>query len=144
MRAWCSGLPGILLSRCGILRTSKDDRILAEIEAGVLHLPELMGLDHWCCGNTGIVETLIYASTVLNRQDLANRADSMLDRTIRRALKSAYFRFSPYLGENYCFQPSLFRGLGGIIYTLLRRLEPNSLPSILTFELVNTTGRAKL
>jgi type 2 lantibiotic biosynthesis protein LanM len=134
MRAWCSGLPGMLLSRAGVWARSRDPQLLAEIEANIPHLPNLLGLDHWCCGSAGAAEALMCIGNLLGRDDLIATARSVIDQTVRRALKTTYFRFSPDVGENYCFQPSLFRGLAGIGYTLIRSMAPFDLPCILRFE----------
>ena len=81
-----------------------------------------------------MVETLIYAANALDRKDLLEQARKTAGQTVRRALKTTYYRFTPYVGQNYSFQPSLFRGLAGLGYTFLRTLEPASLPSIVAFE----------
>ena len=135
MRAWCSGLTGMLTSRIGIWRIWHDSALRAEIDANLPFLPDLLGLDHWCCGSAGVVEALLYAAEVLDRQDLLGKARTTADQTVRRALKTTYYRFNPHVGENYCFQPNLFRGLAGLGYTLIRTLEPKSVPSIMAFEL---------
>jgi type 2 lantibiotic biosynthesis protein LanM len=134
MRAWCSGLTGMLLSRAGVWDQTRDPQLLAEIEENLPYIPDLMGLDHWCCGAGGAAETLLHIGKILGREELALKGRSMIDQTVRRALKTVYYRFGPEVGENYCFQPSLFRGLAGIGYTLLRSLDPGSLPCILAFE----------
>ena len=135
MRAWCSGLAGMLMSRIGIWRIWQDSELRAEIDANLPFLPELLGLDHWCCGSAGVAEALLYAAQVLDRKDLLEKARTTTDQTVRRALKTTYYRFSPHVGQNYCFQPNLFRGLAGLGYTLIRTLEPASLPCIMAFEL---------
>ena len=134
MRAWCSGLPGVLLSRAGVWARSRDPQLLAEIEANIPHLPNLLGLDHWCCGSAGAAEVLMCIANLLDREDLMANAGSLIDQTVRRALKTVYYRFGPEVGENYCFQPTLFRGLAGIGYTLIRSMSPFDLPCILAFE----------
>jgi lantibiotic modifying enzyme len=134
MRAWCSGLTGMLLSRAGLWHETRDPQFLAEIEENLPYIPDLMGLDHWCCGAGGAAETLLHIGKILGREELVVKGRSMIDQTVRRALKTVYYRFSPEVGENYCLQPSLFRGLAGIGYTLLRSMDPGSLPCILAFE----------
>jgi lantibiotic modifying enzyme len=123
----------MLISRIGIWRLWRDATLLSEIEAGLPFLPNLLGLDHWCCGSSGVAEALIYAGEVFESNDLLDMARTTIDLTIRRALKTNYYRFNPHVGQNYCFQPSLFRGLAGIGYTIIRSLEPGSLPCILSF-----------
>jgi len=88
-------------------------------------------------GTAGIACALAVGGGIaklLEREDLMANARSLIDQTVRRALKTVYYRFGPEVGENYCFQPSLFRGLAGIGYTLIRSMSPLDLPCILTFE----------
>jgi type 2 lantibiotic biosynthesis protein LanM len=134
LRTWCSGSPGITLARLTAGRMIQDPALSSEIQRTWQSFPELLGLDHWCCGNLGLVEILWHASQKLEREDLRFKADTLLGKTIQRALKSAFFRFNSELGHNFCFQPSLFRGVAGLGYTLLRFLHPRKLPCILAFE----------
>jgi type 2 lantibiotic biosynthesis protein LanM len=134
LQAWCSGSPGITLARLTAWRLTQDPVLAAEIERTWQSFPELLGLDHWCCGNLGLVELLWHASQKLGREDLRSKADALLGKTVQRALRSAFFRFNSELGHNFCFQPSLFRGTAGLGYTLLRFLHPDRLPCILAFE----------
>jgi lantibiotic modifying enzyme len=134
LRAWCSGSPGITLARLTAWRLVQDPLLAAEIERTWQSFPDLLGLDHWCCGNLGLVELLWHAAQKLDREDLRLKADTLLGKTLQRALRSAFFRFNSDLGHNFCFQPSLFRGTAGLGYTLLRFLHPDRLPCILAFE----------
>jgi type 2 lantibiotic biosynthesis protein LanM len=135
LRAWCSGSPGITLARLTGWRVMQDPILFSEIERMWPSFPDLLGLDHWCCGNLGLVELLWHAAQKLDREDLRSKADTLLGKTVQRALRSAFFRFNSELGHNFCFQPSLFRGTAGLGYTLLRFLHPQKLPCILAFEL---------
>src|SRR5215469_7530552 len=134
LRTWCSGSPGITLARLTGCRVIQDPVLSSEIERTWQSFPELLGLDHWCCGNLGLVEILWHASQKLEREDLRFKADTLLGKTVQRAVKSAFFRFNSELGHNFCFQHSLFRGVAGLGYTLLRFLHPQRLPCILAFE----------
>ena len=134
LHTWCSGSPGITLARLTGCHMIQDPALFSEIERTWQNFPELLGLDHWCCGNLGLVEILWHASRKLEREDLRSKADILLGKTVQRALKSAFFRFNSELGHNFCFQPSLFRGSAGLGYTLLRFLHPQKLPCILAFE----------
>ena len=134
LRAWCSGSPGMTLARLTARRLMEDPVLGAEIERTWRSFPDLLGLDHWCCGNLGLVELLWHAARKLDREDLRTKADTLLGKTVQRALRSAFSRFNPELGHNFCFQPSLFRGSAGLGYTLLRFLHPDKLPCILAFE----------
>ena len=134
LRTWCSGSPGITLARLRGWRVMQDQTLSSEIARTWQSFPDFLGLDHWCCGNLGLVELLWHASQNLKREDLRLKADKLLGKTLQRALKSAFFRFNSELGHNFCFQPSLFRGAAGLGYTLLRFLHPQKLPCILAFE----------
>jgi type 2 lantibiotic biosynthesis protein LanM len=134
LRAWCSGSPGITLARLTASRLMHDSVLAAEVERTWQSFPDLLGLDHWCCGNLGLVELLWHAAQKLDREDLGSKADTLLWKSVQRGLRSAFFRFNAELGYNFCFQPSLFRGTAGLGYTLLRFLYPNRLPCILAFE----------
>jgi class II lanthipeptide synthase len=134
LRAWCSGSPGITLARLTGWRVLQDPTLFSEIERTWQNFPDLLGLDHWCCGNLGLAELLWHAAQKLGREDLRLKADTLLGKTVQRALRSAFFRFNSELGHNFCFQPSLFRGTAGLGYTLLRFLNPNRLPCLLAFE----------
>lgn len=135
LHAWCSGSPGITLARLMGWRVIPDSTLFSEIERTWQSFPDLLGLDHWCCGNLGLVELLWHAAQKLDREELRLKADTLLGKTVQRALRSAFFRFNSELGHNFCFQPSLFRGTAGLGYTLLRSLHPQKLPCILAFEL---------
>jgi lantibiotic modifying enzyme len=134
LRTWCSGSPGITLARLTGWRVMQDPTLFSEIERTWQNFPDLLGLDHWCCGNLGLVELLWHAARKLDREDLRPKADTLLGKTVQRALRGAFSRFNPELGHNFCFQPSLFRGTAGLGYTLLRFLHPDKLPCILAFE----------
>jgi lantibiotic modifying enzyme len=100
MRAWCSGLTGMLVSRIGIWRSWRNPAVLAEIEANLPFLPDLLGLDHWCCGSAGVAEALIYAAHVFDRKELLEKARTTIDQTARMALKTTYYRFRTHVAQN--------------------------------------------
>jgi type 2 lantibiotic biosynthesis protein LanM len=134
MRTWCAGLPGILLARATAWDLTGDEKLLAELEEGLQYFDlSLSGTDHWCCGNLGNAEILFFLEGLLGQKK--SNAKELLKTTLDRALQSAFYRFSPSLGDNYCFQPSLFRGLSGVGYTLLRFAQPKQFPFILGFEI---------
>jgi len=134
MRTWCAGLPGILLARATAWHLTGDEKLFAEVDEGLQHFDlSLSGMDHWCCGNLGNAEILFFLEGLLSHKE--GNAKELLNRTLDRALQSAFYRFCPSLGDNYCFQPSLFRGLSGVGYTLLRFAQPKQFPFILGFEI---------
>jgi type 2 lantibiotic biosynthesis protein LanM len=140
MTTWCAGLPGVLLARAYAWQVTHDDRLLGEVQNGLKNFPSLLGTDHWCCGNLGNAEILLSLAQILGQLESRDRSIELMEKVIHRASKCAFYRFSPNLGENYCFQPSLFRGSAGVGYTILRSLYPAQFPSIIGFEIAGTTA----
>jgi type 2 lantibiotic biosynthesis protein LanM len=134
MTNWCNGSAGILLARCGAWSLLRNEQLKEEVVAVLPKLSRLEGMDHWCCGNFGIAEVLNYIAGEMEMPQAQSLAASLVEQSLSRALKSAFFRFEPSLGENFCFSPSLFRGIAGIGYSLLRLTDPGGLPNILAFE----------
>jgi type 2 lantibiotic biosynthesis protein LanM len=136
MTTWCAGRPGILLARAHAWQLTRQERLLNEVRDGLKHFrTSPIGTDHWCCGNLGNAEVLLSLAEILNEREVAERAADLTAKAIHRASQCAFYRFSPSLGENYCFQPSLFRGYSGVGYTLLRTLDPLQFPSITSFQI---------
>jgi len=135
MMAWCSGLPGILLSRCFVGRVLEEPAIAEEIRLGIPVLTNYFsGMDHWCCGNLGNAEILLTLAEETGDEVLADTARALILKTINQARRCAFYRFSPSLGENYSLQPGLFRGSAGLGYSLLRASDKLKLPSIVAFQ----------
>jgi type 2 lantibiotic biosynthesis protein LanM len=136
MTTWCAGRPGILLARAHAWQLTREERLLSEVRDGLGHFrTSPIGTDHWCCGNLGNAEVLLSLAEILDEREVAERASDLTAKVIHRASRCAFYRFSPSLGENYCFQPSLFRGYSGVAYTILRTLDPLQFPSITSFEI---------
>lgn len=117
--AWCHGGPGIVLARLAMLAVLDTPQIRADIRAGleVITTQEHIAIpNHLCCGLTGHVSILITAAHRLDRPDLLEHA--------RRIINTIDV---DTLADN----PTLFRGLAGLGYTLLRLDDP-TLPDVLT------------
>lgn len=134
MTNWCNGSAGILLARCASWNLLRKHQLREEVLDLLPKISRLEGMDHWCCGNFGIAETLNYIADQMDLPAAKAQATSLIEQSLSRALKSAFFRFEPSLGENFCFSPSLFRGIAGVGYSLLRLANPGTLPNILAFE----------
>ena len=130
--AWCHGTPGIALGRVGGLGAVDDAETREEIGRALrstLALP-IARRDHLCCGNAGRIEILHTAARALDRDDLAaaaaRLAGAMLDRAEASgglAVETADDGAPPD-----AFSPSLFLGVAGVGYTLLRLAHPEALP----------------
>lgn len=136
--AWCHGAPGIALARLGALSVVDSEAIRSDIQDALAitrALPLVHG-DDLCCGNFGRVDILHTAAQVLGQADCLEHACSLANQVLTRAAISG-FCFGPPNGMNDHtaeFRPSLFRGLTGVGYVLLRLIYPTLLPSILLLE----------
>lgn len=138
--SWCHGAAGIALGRLGCHKYLNERPLRDDLE-DALHIasafPEATN-DQLCCGNFGRIEVLHTAGSVLERLQLSDRALASAQKIIERA-PAEEFRFSTAIDRNrglhlYRFNSSLFLGLAGIGYTLLRLSYPDLLPSILLME----------
>ncbi|HTJ46378.1 MAG TPA: type 2 lanthipeptide synthetase LanM [Kofleriaceae bacterium] len=127
----CKGAAGILLARLGaraILDVGEDcdTAISACASVGMLEI------DHVCCGNFGRIEAEALAGDVLERPALreaaARKAQALVDRA------DALGGFSLLSPARAIAHPSLYVGVAGVGYTLLRLAAPRALPSLISWE----------
>jgi lantibiotic modifying enzyme len=73
---WCYGVPGIALARLGGLPVLDTDTIRQEIDSAlqVTQDAQLGAIDHLCCGDFGLIETLLSAAQKLDRPDISEKA----------------------------------------------------------------------
>ena len=128
---WCHGAPGIGLARIGMTQraglgaTQMTTDVRNAIESTRESWPG--HVDTLCCGTLGGIEFLCEAATTFMRDDLRELALRRLGAVLERAAQTGDYRWNT--GEKQ-FNLGLFRGVAGVGYTLLRRVE-NSLPNIL-------------
>ena len=126
MHGYCAGAPGsgIMASRMmGAGRGGERARELAEkVGRSVGALP-LNPYDHLCCGNAAIVE---YYLTLGDRKV----AGCVLGALFGRRLREGEYR-DAHSGANGRVSASLFNGICGIGYEMLRYASPHDVPSIL-------------
>ncbi|MEO8585512.1 MAG: type 2 lanthipeptide synthetase LanM [Acidobacteriota bacterium] len=141
MRAWCHGAPGIALARVA-MRDLGGTELMRDLEIAVetTRRVGLLSLDHVCCGNAGLVESLHTAGLVLHRPDLVSAANARLGAMLERARKRGGYRLRGTEEESAGVLPGFFRGLAGIAYTLLRVARPDLLPNVLAFEASGSVG----
>ena len=87
-------------------------------------------VDTLCCGTLGSIEFLCEAASAFERIDLRELALQRLMSVLERAALAGDYRWNT--GKKQ-FNLGLFRGLAGVGYTLLRRVE-NSLPNIIIWD----------
>ena len=87
-------------------------------------------VDTLCCGTLGSIEFFCEASSALGRSDLRELASRRLMAVLQTAAVAGDYRWNT--GKRQ-FNLGLFRGLAGVGYTLLRRID-SSLPNVLIWE----------
>jgi type 2 lantibiotic biosynthesis protein LanM len=131
---WCHGAPGIGLARIATSRLRGMDaaRLAADIENAIEGAKQgrPTALDTLCCGALGGVEFFCEAGAALGRDDLRALAAQRLTAVLRSAAAAGDYRWNSGKGR---FNLGLFRGLAGMGYTLLRRVD-GSLPNVIIWE----------
>jgi type 2 lantibiotic biosynthesis protein LanM len=130
---WCHGAPGIGLARIGMAKLGvQSDTLVADIRNALRGTERGWPgpVDTLCCGALGSVELFCEAATAHERSDLGEFAARRLADVIAAASTSGDFRWND--GDRR-FNLGLFRGLAGVGYTALRRID-GSLPNVLIWE----------
>jgi lantibiotic modifying enzyme len=138
--SWCDGAPGIALGRLGAVRYMDDPALRSDIDNALKitrALPEPAN-DQLCCGSFSHIDVLHTAGTLLDRLHLSEHAREMARRAVERSSGNnfhlshqAHPTKTPQTDQTI---PSLFLGLPGVGYTLLRLRYPRLLPSVLMLE----------
>jgi lantibiotic modifying enzyme len=89
-----------------------------------------IAVDTLCCGALGGVEFFCEAGAALGRDDLRALAAQRLTAVVHTAAAAGDYRWNSGKGR---FNLGLFRGLAGVGYTLLRRVD-GTLPNVIVWE----------
>lgn len=131
---WCYGAPGIGLARAAMAKhTAVEGEICRTDLSNALAGAERgwpVPTDTLCCGTLGSVEFWWEAGAVLGRGDLRERASRRLLAVVETARSAGDYRWTNGTSR---FNLGLFRGIAGVGYTALRRVDP-SLPNVLIWE----------
>jgi type 2 lantibiotic biosynthesis protein LanM len=131
---WCHGAPGIGLARLATAkRSSLDARFRCDDARNAIDGVEegwRGHVDTLCCGSLGSIEFFSAAGDALARSDLRDLASQRLLAVLQAAAARGDYRWNS--GKSR-FNLGLFRGLAGVGYTALRRLD-GSLPNVLIWE----------
>ena len=131
---WCHGAPGIGLARAAMAkRGGMDAKLLTQdISNAVAGVQRGWpgAVDTLCCGTLGSIEFFCEAGGALGRGDLRELASQRLAALLQAAKSAGDYRWNSGARR---FNLGLFRGLAGVGYTSLRRLD-GSLPNILIWE----------
>lgn len=132
---WCYGAQGIGLARAAMTRhpVLPDGVVRTDIANAVTATEHEWpaATDALCCGTLGGIEFLWEAGGILGRDDLCERASLRLLSVIETARSNGDYRWAG--GTTSRFNLGLFRGIAGVGYTALRRIEP-SLPNVVIWE----------
>jgi lantibiotic modifying enzyme len=132
MRAWCHGAVGIGLSRLAIAPIVETDWSTFE---ACLEAPTGRGRGpletKLCCGVSGHVELLLTAGLRLGEPRYRARAEETCRVMVRQECERARDGSCP---ASVLMGPSLFHGVAGIGYQLLRVAFPSVVPNVLLLE----------
>lgn len=127
---WCHGWAGIALARLGTDAAVGGDTVERAVDRAVNVTREpTTGMDHLCCGAAGVVETLIEARR--RGRDVPSPGP-----TVGRLVERIDDENGPVTlsQTRHVRDPSLFHGLAGVGYTVLRSAFPEQVPSVLLWE----------
>jgi lantibiotic modifying enzyme len=139
---WCHGAPGIGLARLATARRIGANaaldaklggtRVAADIDNAVESVKQAWPgqLDTLCCGTLGGIEFLCEAADRVGAREISELAARRLAAVLASAAATGDYRWNS--GKRQ-FNLGLFRGLAGVGYTLLRRVD-RSLPNVLIWE----------
>ncbi|SCW61619.1 Lantibiotic modifying enzyme [Ruminococcaceae bacterium YRB3002] len=114
INGYCSGAPGIGLNALRLGYPGSSD-VVEKAARSAANEP-LMYKDFLCCGNSAVVEFLLQAGRV-------DEARARMAYVIRRSREQGYYNCVNNMCENV-FAPSLFYGVAGIGYEMLRLAAP--------------------
>ncbi len=131
---WCHGAIGIGLARIASRRISKVqaealvDDIKHAAQNATANWPQ--HVDTLCCGTLGTIDFLAEAGQLLGQPTLSDLSDQRLAQVIASRHEQGDYAWN---AGGSAFNLGLFRGLSGVGYTILRKLDPQ-LPNILLWE----------
>lgn len=131
---WCHGAPGIGIARAACAKRSQLDAKLLTSDIRNALAGAQRGwpspVDTLCCGTLGTIEFFCEAADSLGQDDLREKASRYMATLMADAAVSGDYCWNT--GKRQ-FNLGLFRGLAGVGYTLLRRVD-SSLPNVLVWE----------
>lgn len=129
---WCYGVPGIGLARLGSLQYHESETLERDLRRARGFDPRLGSKDEICHGTFSQVDFLVELGRRFD-ESYVDRATELAAEAMERTRQTGGYRVVGGRTEGI-YNPIFFLGTAGIGYTLLRLLEPESLPSICRFE----------
>ena len=117
---WCNGAAGIGLAAAGSVPVMPQLATVVERAATVLLTTTATApLDTLCCGRFGQIDSFLEMGVLLQRSTWIDQAAELARTALPAATAMGYFRLYDELPP-HLFNPTFFRGVAGIGYTLLR------------------------
>jgi lantibiotic modifying enzyme len=131
---WCHGAVGIGLARIAGSRLGEvRSHLITDDINRALHNTKTkwpQHVDTLCCGTLGTIEFLAEAGEMLKQPSLGELSDQRLAQIIANRQEQGDYAWN---AAGTAFNLGLFRGLSGVGYTILRKLDPQ-LPNVLIWE----------
>jgi lantibiotic modifying enzyme len=131
---WCHGAVGIGLARLGMTRhgAAMSPALALDIDHALDGATRGWPghVDTLCCGALGSIEFVREAGKVLDRSELIELSSQRLLDVLHTKASTGDYRWNAGARR---FNVGLFRGLAGVGYTCLRRVD-GSLPNVLIWE----------
>lgn len=129
MYGYCSGAPGIGISRLIASRLSGGEKYETDIKKVITFCENrsIIGNDSLCCGSCAWIDFMIEASLFYDDSKLLDHAKAICSATMPENSKQNYI-LSNLQGTS---DISLFKGYSGIMYEFMRTLKPDKIPSII-------------
>ena len=128
LTGYCSGAPGIGLNAL-LLNYENAGLTFRRAVDSCLKEP-LLQKDFLCCGNSAVIDFLLEAGLKTKNDCLVEAAQNRMAAVIERADRNGYYLCLPKT-MNPIFSPSLFYGVAGIGYEMLRLAAPDRIESVL-------------
>ncbi len=128
LTGYCSGAPGIGLNAL-LLDYENASLTFDRAVASCLKEP-LLPKDFLCCGNSAVIDFLLEAGRKTKNEQLAEEAWNRMAAVIERAGRNGHYLCLPR-SMKLIFSPSLFYGVSGIGYEMLRLAAPDRIESAL-------------
>lgn len=130
---WCNGLIGIGNARLGSLEYHESDQLRRDLDRAKRGLDsKLLSDDSICHGTCSQIDFLIELSQGGANQ-YAERANQLATWMVERRRDEGTYRIA-FGDVQGIYNPIFFGGTAGIGYTLLRLMEPETIPCPLRFE----------
>lgn len=132
-RQWCHGSAGIGLARLGCYNAYNEPFLLDDVQRAIAATrhSDLLANDSLCCGNSGVLEFFLEAGRLLELPDLTLQAYRIAEQVVQHARQDGRYRWR--FGPDR-LNPSLYTGIAGLGYELLRLAQPKSIPSVVLWE----------